>query len=45
VQVGVNQNLLQKYFSGIDSSKKLEIDVNPAFMARYSQNDQKDVLS
>lgn len=34
VQIGVNQNLVQKYFSGIDVSKTLSVNVNPAFLAR-----------
>lgn len=45
VEVGINQNLLQKYFSGIDASRKVKIDVNPAFMARYMQSDSQDLLS
>ena len=33
VEVGINPNLIQKYFSGINASQKLRIDVNPAFLA------------
>ena len=42
VQVGINPNLVQKYFSGIDVSQKINISVNPAFLAIVGAN--SDIL-
>lgn len=39
VQVGVNSRLVQRYFSGIDVSRQVSINVNPAFLARYESGD------
>jgi cysteine-rich repeat protein len=33
VEIGVNQDLRNQYFSGIDVSKKLTVEVNPAFLS------------
>lgn len=33
VDIGVNQQLKNQYFSGIDVSKKLTIEVNPAYLS------------
>jgi len=39
VQIGINPNLVQKYFSGIDTSKTLSVNVNPAYLALYTVAD------
>lgn len=50
VQVGINPNLVQKYFSGIDTSNNINIDINPAFLSLYTpdtaagSNTSPDVL-
>lgn len=44
-KIGINPNLVQKYFSGIDVSKTLSVNVNPAFLARYTSNDASDTLA
>jgi len=45
VQVGINSNLVQKYFSGIDVSRTLNINVNPAYLATVGDvNTQGDKL-
>jgi hypothetical protein len=36
VQVGIQSGIDLKYFSGIDTTNTLSIDVNPAFMSRYT---------
>jgi len=36
LQIGINPNLVQKYFSGIDVTVKLLVNVNPAFLATYT---------
>jgi cysteine-rich repeat protein len=38
VEVGVNQNLRNQYFSGVDISKKLTVEVNPAYLAKLERN-------
>lgn len=44
-QIGLNPKLVQKYFSGIDTSQKLVVNVNPAYMAVATQPlNSKDVL-
>lgn len=47
VQVGINPNLVQKYFSGISVDNQLSIDVNPAYLAlqTYNPKGNVDVLS
>lgn len=35
-QIGINPSLVQRYFSGIDVSNGLTVNVNPAFLALYS---------
>ena len=35
VQIGINPILVQRYFSGIDISNRLTVNVNPAFLALY----------
>lgn len=35
-QIGINPNLVQRYFSGIDVSNGLTVNVNPAFLSLYS---------
>jgi len=44
--VGVNPNLVQKYFSGIDVSKTLSININPAYLSLYNGagNDENGYL-
>lgn len=34
VEIGINQDLRTQYFSGIDASSKLSVEVNPAFLSR-----------
>ena len=34
-EIGVPRELAMKYFGGMDVSKKLRVDVNPAFMSVY----------
>jgi hypothetical protein len=34
LQVGINQNLKQQYFTGIDISSTLQIDVSPAYLSQ-----------
>jgi hypothetical protein len=36
VQVGIQSGIALKYFSGIDTTKTLSIDVNPAILSRYT---------
>jgi hypothetical protein len=36
VSIGIPQDLALKYFSGIDTSQKLSLDVNPAFLSLYT---------
>jgi hypothetical protein len=43
-QIGINPNLVQKYFSGIDVSKTLIVNVNPAFLAQYISSDNSTLL-
>jgi len=31
--MGINPNLIQKYFSGVNVANKLSVNVNPAFLA------------
>jgi hypothetical protein len=38
-QIGINSRLVQRYFSGIDVSRQVSINVNPAFLAKYSSGD------
>lgn len=38
VEVGINPKLVQKYFSGIDVSRKVTISVNPAFLSIIGAN-------
>lgn len=38
VEIGVNQNLRNQYFSGIDASSKLRVDVNPAFLSLVTRD-------
>lgn len=46
IEVGINDHLVQKYFSGINVSNKLRVDVNPAFMAKVTApKDNSDVLA
>lgn len=40
VEIGLNPNLIQKYFSGINTSQKLRVDVNPAFLAVATYGNQ-----
>lgn len=43
LQIGINPILVQKYFSGIDVSDRLTVNVNPAFLAIY-RADKDDIL-
>lgn len=36
VQVGIQSGIALRYFSGIDTTKTLSIDVNPAILSRYT---------
>ena len=36
VQVGIQSGIALKYFSGIDTTKTVSIDVNPAILSRYT---------
>lgn len=36
VRIGINPKLVQRYFSGIDVSRSVTVNVNPAFLAIYS---------
>jgi hypothetical protein len=35
-QVGLQKGLALKYFSGIDTSSTLSVEVNPAFLSKYT---------
>jgi hypothetical protein len=35
-QIGIQSGIALKYFSGIDTTKTLSIDVNPAILSRYT---------
>jgi hypothetical protein len=35
-QIGLQSGIALKYFSGIDTTRTLSIDVNPAIMSRYT---------
>jgi hypothetical protein len=35
-QIGLQKGLALKYFSGIDTSTTLTVDVNPAFLSKYT---------
>ena len=35
-QIGVSQRVAYQYFNGIDTSQRLDVEVNPAFMSRYT---------
>jgi hypothetical protein len=35
-QIGLQKGLALKYFSGIDTSTTLSVDVNPAFLSKYT---------
>jgi cysteine-rich repeat protein len=39
VEIGVNQNLKTQYFSGIDTSRKLTLEVSPVFMSMQAPRD------
>ncbi len=41
VEIGVNQKLQTQYFSGVDVSTKLKVEVNPAYLARADQAKDK----
>lgn len=43
-RIGINPNLVQRYFSGIDVSNSVTVPVNPAFMALYNNDESKDTL-
>ena len=36
VQIGLQSGIALKYFSGIDTTQTVSIDVNPAIMSRYT---------
>ena len=42
VEIGVNQSIKNQYFSGIDVSKKIKIDVNPAFLSMVNRGERDD---
>jgi len=35
-QIGIQKGLALKYFSGIDTTANLLVDVNPAFLSKYT---------
>jgi cysteine-rich repeat protein len=39
VEIGLNQNLKNQYFSGIDTSKKLTLEISPVFMSMQEPRD------
>ena len=43
-QIGINPNLVSKYFSGVNVSNRLTVNVNPAFLALASNGPSSDVL-
>lgn len=45
-QIGVKAGIALKYFSGIDNSCRLSVNVNPAFLSVYTggSKDKKDLL-
>lgn len=45
VEIGVKSGIALKYFSGIDVSAKLGVDVNPAFLSLYGGGNKSDVLA
>jgi hypothetical protein len=45
VQVGINQNLVQKYFSGINVKETLNVNVNPAFLSTIVDEQSEDTLN
>jgi hypothetical protein len=44
VQVGINQNLVQKYFSGINVRDTLNVNVNPAFLSLADQQSDEALV-
>ncbi len=44
LRIRVNSNLAQKYFSGIDISREITLDINPAYLARVRTNED-DILA
>ena len=43
-QIGINPNLVSKYFKGIDVSNRLTVNVNPAFLAIATNSNNHDTL-
>jgi hypothetical protein len=43
VEIGVNQNLRTQYFSGIDVSSKLRVDINPAFLSMADRSNRSEI--
>lgn len=35
VRIGLQQGIALKYYGGIDTSNRLEVDINPAFLSLY----------
>ncbi len=44
VQIGINPNLVSKYFSGIDVSNRLTVNVNPAFLSLATNSNIQENL-
>jgi hypothetical protein len=42
LEIGINQSLRAQFFTGVDISRKLTVDVNPAYLASV---DKADILS
>jgi hypothetical protein len=42
VEIGVNQNLRTQYFSGIDVSSKLRVDINPAVLSMADRSNRSE---
>lgn len=43
VEIGVNQSLRNQYFSGVDVSNKLKLDINPAFLSMFVRDGRDKV--
>ncbi len=44
ISIGINPNLVQRYFSGINTSQTLTVNINPAFLAVVGQG-ASDILT
>jgi cysteine-rich repeat protein len=44
-QIGINPALTSKYFSGVDTSNQLTVNVNPAFLSLATDTDSSAILN